>query len=127
MTASNPVAVPAPTALNVAAGTLVTCRWTWAVVPGLAAGAGPLRARGWPSFTAISVATSAITTATLPLASRTRPRTWALRLAAIFCWAFPVLAFAPARAALRACARALVRVAFPIALRPLAVIYYLRT
>jgi hypothetical protein len=90
-----------------------------------------LRTGDWPSFTAISVATSAITTATLPLASRTRPRSRALRsaarLAAIFCRALPVLPFAPARAALRACDRALVRAAFPIALRPPVVIYYLRT
>jgi hypothetical protein len=41
------------------------------MVPGPAAGAGPLRAGDWPSFTAISVPASAITTATLPPASRT--------------------------------------------------------
>ena len=89
VTASNPVAVPAPTALNVAGGTLVACCWTRAVVPGPAAWAGPLRAGDWPSFTAVSVAASAVTTATLPPASRTRPRTWALRWAARFPGAGP--------------------------------------
>jgi hypothetical protein len=82
-------------------------------------------------LTAISVATSAITTATLPPASRIRLRTSALRCAsrptASFCRAFPACAFVPDRAAVRACARALVRAALPMMLHPLAGIYYLRT
>lgn len=54
--------------------------------------------QGWLSFTAIRVATSASTTATLPQASRSRLRT----------------ALVPAFAAVRSCARALVRAALPM-------------
>ena len=96
------------------------------MVPAPAAGAEAVRAGDWPSLTAISVATSAITTATLPPASRTRPRTWALRsaarLAASFCRALPALS---ARAAVRACA-ALVRIALPMRSLPISTIYVRR-
>jgi hypothetical protein len=82
VTVLNPVAVPAPVASKAAAGTLVTCRWTWAVVPWPAAAAVTGAAGDCPSLTAISVPTRASTTATLPPTSQIRLRTWALRWAA---------------------------------------------
>jgi hypothetical protein len=95
VTLLSPVAVPAPTVVNAGAGTLVTCRWTCAVVAALAPGA-PC-AGDWPSFTAISVATSAITATTLPPATSIRLRASARRSAdrrsASLCRAFRALAF----------------------------------
>jgi hypothetical protein len=128
-TAFSPVAFPAPTASNVFTGMLVTCRWTCAVVSALAPPSWP--AGDWLSFTAIRVTTSAITATTVPPASMSRLRAAdlrsAARRAAIFCLGFPPFALVCVLAAVRASARALVRVLLIVPPAARLAIYCLRT